>query len=83
MENQVKNQNPKQKKKVITKVVCIVIAILLMVGIAFIVANYVHKNNALPASAEVKNGLSAYELAVEQGYNGSLEEWLAFQKPAR
>lgn len=76
MENQVKKQNPKQKKKVITKVVCVVIAILLMVGIAFIVANYVHKNNALPASADVKNGLSAYELAVEQGYNGSLEEWL-------
>lgn len=76
MENQVENKNPKQKKKVITKVVCVVVAILLMVGIAFIVANYVHKNNALPASADVKNGLSAYELAVEQGYNGSLEEWL-------
>ncbi|GEM_PF-2436903 len=76
MENQVENKNPKQKKKVITKVVCVVVAILLMVGIAFIVANYVHKNNALPASAEVKNGLSAYELAVEQGYKGSLEEWL-------
>lgn len=76
MENQVEKQNPNQKKKVITKVVCVVIAVLLMIGIAFIVANYVHKNNALPASAEVKNGLSAYELAVEQGYNGSLEEWL-------
>ncbi|HBM98694.1 MAG TPA: hypothetical protein DD413_04640 [Ruminococcus sp.] len=58
MENQVENKNPKQKKKVITKVVCVVIAILLMIGIAFIVANYVHKNNTLPASAEVKNGLS-------------------------
>lgn len=76
MENQVENKNPKQKKKVITKTVCVVVAILLMVGIAFIVANYVHKNNALPASADVKNGLSAYELAVEQGYKGSLEEWL-------
>lgn len=76
MENQVENKNPKQKKKVITKIVCVVIAILLMIGIAFIVANYVHKNNALPASADVKNGLSAYELAVEQGYKGSLEEWL-------
>ncbi|MDE5973525.1 MAG: hypothetical protein K2G73_02510, partial [Eubacterium sp.] len=73
MENKNNSNNPKQKKKVITKVVCVVIAILLMVGIAFLVANYVHKNNALPASAEVKNGLSAYELAVEQGYNGSLE----------
>ena len=70
------NQNPKQKKKVITKAIYIVIAILFMISIAFIVANYVHKNNALPASAEVKNGLSAYELAVEQGYNGSLEDWL-------
>lgn len=66
MGNQVENQNPKQKKKVITKVVCVVIAILLMVGIAFMVANYVHKNNALPTSADVKNGLSAYELAVER-----------------
>lgn len=76
MENQVENKNPKQKKKAITKTICVVIAILLMIGIAFIVANYVHKNNALPASSEVKNGLSAYELAVEQGYDGSLEDWL-------
>lgn len=39
-------------------------------------ANYVHKNNAQPASVEIKNGLSAYELAVEQGYKGGLDEWL-------
>lgn len=76
MENQVEKQESKQKKKAITKVVCVIIAILLMIGIAFIVANIVHKNNTLPASAEVKNGLSAYELAVEQGYDGSIEEWL-------
>lgn len=66
----------KQKKKVITKAICVIIAILLMIGIAFIVANIVHKNSALPASANVKNGLSAYELAAEQGYDGSLEDWL-------
>lgn len=76
MENQAEKQSPRQKKKVITKIVCVVIAVLLMIGIAFIVANYVHKNNALPASSEVKNGLSAYELAAQQGYNGSLEDWL-------
>ena len=69
MENQVNTQNSEHKKKIIVRIVCVVITVLLMVGVAFIIATYVHNNNVLPASADVKNGMSAYELAVDQGYD--------------
>lgn len=39
-------------------------------------ANVVHNNSSQPTSSKVKNGLSAYELAVEQGYKGNLNDWL-------
>ena len=35
-----------------------------------------HNNSSQPTSSKVKNGLSAYELAVEQGYKGDLNDWL-------
>ena len=47
-----------------------------MTGIAFFMANVVHNNSSQPTSSKVKNGLSAYELAVEQGYKGDLNDWL-------
>ena len=30
----------------------------------------------MPASTTVTDGLSAYELAVQQGYDGTVQEWL-------
>lgn len=42
------------KKKAITKAICVIIAILLMAGIAFVVANNVHNHAAAPASTQVK-----------------------------
>ncbi|MCH5316750.1 MAG: leucine-rich repeat protein [Eubacterium sp.] len=76
MDTQTASNNQKRKNKFFIKLLCFVVTILLMIGIDFIVANIVHKTGTLPASGEIKNGLSAYELAVEQGYTGNLEDWL-------
>ena len=76
MDTQVASNNQKRKNKFFIKLLCFVVTIVLLIGIDFIVANIVHKTGDLPASVEIKNGLSAYELAVEQGYNGNLEAWL-------
>lgn len=76
MANSVNSENTKPKKRVLPKILFVIIAILLMMGIAFVVANIVHSRNTVFASSNVKDGLSAYELAVEQGFDGSLEEWL-------
>ena len=76
MANQINSENVKQKKKALPKILFVIIAILLMVGVAFVVANIVHSRNTVPVSSNVKDGLSAYELAVEQGFSGSLEDWL-------
>lgn len=76
---QMNSQNSKaHKKKTITKVLCVIIAILLMIGIATVVALIIHKNSggSVPASTTVTDGLSAYELAVQQGYDGTVQEWL-------
>ena len=44
---QMNSQNPKahKKKKIMTKVLCVIIAILLMIGIATVVALIIHKNS--------------------------------------
>ncbi len=66
-------------KRTGTKVLACLLAVLLMAGIAFLVATLVHKNSAQPVS-NIKNGLSAYELAVANGYDGSVDEWLTSLK---
>ena len=65
-------QRTRKKQSVLFKVLCVILAILLMIGIAFIVAKIVHKTGG----ATVEHGLSAYELAEKYGYEGSLQEWL-------
>ena len=62
----------KKNHKIATKVLWIILAILLMAGISIATAFIVHKNDKsnIPASTTVNNGLSAYELAVQYGYNG-------------
>lgn len=66
-------------KRTGAKVLACLLAVLLMVGIAFLIATLVHKNSAQPVS-NIKNGLSAYELAVANGYDGSVDEWLTSLK---
>jgi len=66
------NESRKSRNKTLQKVLLAVLSIILMTGIAFFMANVVHNNSSQPTSSKVKNGLSAYELAVEQGLN----DWL-------
>ena len=68
-------QKTASKRKAATKVIVAVLLIAIMTGISFAVANFVHNRKSVQASS-VKNGLSAYELAVQQGYSGSLDDWL-------
>ena len=70
------NESRKSPNKTLQKVLLAVLSIILMTGIAFFMANVVHNNSSQPTSSKVENGLSAYELAVEQGYKGSLNDWL-------
>ena len=68
-------QKTSSKRKAAIKVIVAVLLIAIMTGISFAVANFVHNRKSVQASS-VKNGLSAYELAVQQGYAGSLDDWL-------
>lgn len=70
------NESRKGPNKTLQKVLLAVLSIILMTGIAFFMANVVHNNSLQPTSSKVENGLSAYELAVEQGYKGNLNDWL-------
>lgn len=70
------NESRKSPNKTLQKVLLAVLSIILMTGIAFFMANVVHNNSSQPTSSKVENGLSAYELAVEQGYKGNLNDWL-------
>ena len=62
----------RDRKRMFLKMACVVLAIILMIGIAAVVALIVHKNSEI----KVENGLSAYELAVQHGYEGSMQKWL-------
>ncbi len=73
------NRNENERRKnghgAIKTVIAVVIALLLMFGISAGVANHFVKKAAVPAS-NIPNGLSAYELAVQNGFDGSLQDWL-------
>ena len=62
----------RDRKRMFLKMACVVLAIILVIGIAAVVALNVHKNGEI----KVENGLSAYELAAQGGYEGTLQEWL-------
>lgn len=69
-------KNIKTSKKPVAKVIAIVLAFALMIATSFVVSTLVHNHNSAQSVSKLKNGLSAYELAVENGYNGSVQEWL-------
>ena len=58
------------------KVIMACIATALVVGISVCVAMIIHNRNGVQEAIMVKDGLSAYELAVQYGYEGTVEEWL-------
>ena len=61
------------------KVLVIVLTLVLAVG-ASVATTMIVNNDILQASAKVKDGLSAYAIAVSEGYQGSVQEWLASLK---
>ncbi len=54
-----------------------VLAIVLVIALSAGTALFIHRRSGVSAAATVKNGLSAYELAVADGYSGTMQEWLA------
>ena len=53
-----------------------VLAIVLVIALSAGTALFIHRRSGVPTAATVKNGLSAYELAVAEGYPGTMQEWL-------
>lgn len=63
-------------KKALFGVLAIVLVLLLSAGTTLLVNRY-GRANSTPAATTVKNGLSAYELAVQNGFSGTVQEWLS------
>ena len=57
------------------KIALVVVALLLVIGVSIGTILLMDKT-AVPASTTIENGLSAYELAVQYGYEGTVQEWL-------
>ena len=70
------NDSKEKNKRVVGKVIAVIVAFAVMLATSFVVANFVHNRDDSQAVSKVQNGLSAYELAVEQGYDGSVQDWL-------
>ncbi|MGN1479723.1 MAG: hypothetical protein ACI4XH_08150, partial [Acutalibacteraceae bacterium] len=65
------------KKCTLKKVLGIITAIVLTFAISIGSAVIIHdRRGSIPASTTVENGLSAYEIAVQYGYEGTVQEWL-------
>ena len=64
-----------QKRSGSHKALHVLVAILSMIVVSAVVALAIHELRSSAAEA-MGNGLSAYELAQQCGYNGSVEDWL-------
>ena len=65
-----------KERLTVKKVLCGLLALLLTVAVSAGTALLVQRRGSITASGTVKNGLSAYELAVQNGYSGTVQEWL-------
>ena len=63
------------KSNVLKKTLATILALVMGIGISAGTAILVDKKS-VPAMTTVENGLSAYELAVQYGYEGTVQEWL-------
>ena len=63
------------KKSRLKKALAIILVIALVIGVAACTTILVDKKS-VPAMTTVENGLSAYELAVQYGFGGTVEQWL-------
>ena len=57
------------------KILTIIISLILVTGISVGAAVLINKMS-VPAMSKIEDGLSAYELAVQYGYEGTVQEWL-------
>ena len=57
------------------RIIVIIVSVLAVIGVS--VGTVIVVNNIIqPDITEIKDGLSAYELAVKYGYEGTVQEWL-------
>ena len=61
--------------KIWKKVIAVIMTIVLVIGVSAGTTIFVDKTGT-PAMTTIENGLSAYELAVKYGYEGTVQEWL-------
>ena len=59
----------------IKKILAMIVALILVIGISGATAFLVNKSET-SSPAKIENGLSAYELAVKYGYEGTVSEWI-------
>lgn len=57
------------------KIALVVVALILVIGVS-VGTTLLMDKTAVPASTTIENGLSAYELAVQYGYEGTVQKWL-------
>lgn len=67
-QNTVNTQKSEKKDGKFYKILCVCLILLLLLGMIGVT---IYKGNQ-----KVENGLSAYELAVKYGYEGTVQEWL-------
>ena len=63
------------KKGLLKKTLAIIVSAVLVIGVSAGTAILVDKTG-VPVMSTIENGLSAYELAVQYGYEGTVQEWL-------
>ena len=66
-----KNDKKSLKRFIIDKVITAILVVVIMLCMSL--GNI---GDIIPTSTNVKNGLSAYEIAVEYGFDGTIEDWL-------
>lgn len=65
------------KKQTIKKALTVVTSLAVVIAISICSAVIIHdKRSKNAVTTSVENGLSAYELAVQYGYKGTVQEWL-------
>lgn len=65
------------KKQTIKKALTVVTSLAVVIAISICSAVIIHdKRSKNAVTTSVENGLSAYELAVQYGYEGTVQEWL-------
>ena len=68
------------KPPILKRTLSIIISAVLVISVSAATAVIVSKKRNVTAATKIKNGMSAYELAVKSGYKGNMSEWLVSLK---